>query len=170
MVKEGRVSELDQIMDDIDAPGASDDPLNEDGPEVNQQLPKRGRSKAKPVPQTAEQLEARIAELEAENKALARRASNAPIELPDNPEEEVTVTIPLTTTGFPITINGKKYAGKMTLKRRVLEQVLSMLGAHAQIQQELTHARGSEVRMGQLMDTDAVSRIKMRHRGERVVS
>lgn len=119
---------------------------------------------------TPAQMEERIAALEAENAFLSRRAQSAPPELPENPDDEVTVTIPLTETGYPISINGKKYFGKMTVTRRVLDTILSMLGNHAMIQRELTQKRGTQVSMSQLAADDTVSRIQQRRLGRHVIS
>ena len=136
---------------------------------------KRGRPFAKKPPRpstvmTPEQMEARILELEAEKVALERRAADAPPVLDDDPNALVTVDVPMTTTGYPISINGKKYFGRMTMQRRVWDTILSMLGSHAVIQSELTAKRGNEVNMAALMAGDTVSRIMKRRQGRHILS
>lgn len=123
---------------------------------------------ATPEERTA-RLEARILELEAKLEASKMELpSMASVQVwPEDPDELVEAVIPPGPTGFPMEVNGKKYVGKMKVKRRILDTVLYMLSTANQMEHERLSARGTEIPLSRLDPNDVVSRIKKRQQGQR---
>jgi len=114
------------------------------------------------APLSPEQLQARIAQLEAQLDVVRTSTRNSAADWPADPDALMDVNIPKSPTGFAVRINGNKFAGPMRIKRRQLETVLYMLSNKLRIERERLQVRGNLVGIHELDPQDVVSRVARR--------